>query len=1727
VNAFEAVLPVFTGSPTTKVEAPKRTVSPQCQWDFANISNFISITEYEGSECPYRRLPEIGFATTTIDPINDTDEIATFEVNPLPNPCVFTVSDALKIDDEIFQIISIEDDTILTCERALLGTGMASHEIGADVFFANCQKSKEACLRRGMYGNNDDDQFLIGGSIPCHHNYFGGFPAVTGQIYGRFRDKSGSKARWNAISFAGNESAYGKVLSLLYGHCRIVEPTVIIARNEGDFLIALFAVSEGVLATNPNNSAQASSIQAYVYGGTSSERIFVNGKPRHDFRPGVGILCCNGMLEQIPPSYGPFFSTIEDFSNYELAYPGTSWLVIRINQQDNPNIDVLGGDLTGDFEVQYGKCVRVYTTPTGYPSAGYDYKPTTSPVWVLYDFMTSRRSGGAIDRNRINIGANGDLYQSFLGMEAYRIEEVTDVINGGQVPRWTFNGAIDNKKPYAEHERMLCMGMYCLPPYIDADGKYKIRPLKAEALTDLPAFSSTSTIPANRNIIMGSNGVYITKSRMSVLDLPNEIRLNQVCYENGEWIKTQLVLSDDALQKQIGVILGDGSLRVVSKSVDLPGTMTLDEAARLGTLILRAGEFAAGGTMNNLAITFDTFYKTSANLELGDIVTVEDDQLDADTEKYFRVIGVEDTSQDVEGGGFLFTRKITATLHDNAIYDDTAYTITKISRLGYNSGANPGNPTGASGLTVLTTADDLTIPADRFVLQWNRDTSYYRTIEGVMGTMIESPETITEGPFSEERLAHPSNILEPAGFPSPPSCSCTVVRGSQHITVDRASNPDVLGKVFCIFTSDLSPDSDLDGNIIIEQGEDLLVVDKVFERAGTFKYVIMREYYNVPADSGNAWAQWFPIDTIIPPGGSVETPVWRTPPIRIPHAGTFSFSLYSRNPMGVGTRITAGPITLPVKEGVPDNLYMNAIPIGLDVLIGCMARKWNGSIYQGELRCWFVDTDKPDHVDLRTVAEGGTFADDGTTKRIFTGLGANYRGFQKQLTSPDQGRWYFAGRLRNIPGWSVWSDGNDTPEFVTDYVDTEDPALVDTGPPEDWEIAPVAGPFPGTAIVKVSRPKINGFKILDVVFQVKDASEGAWRALDADAGAAETKYDGSPTDHVYDKINGTISKEAGDWGTAAIGDLILFDVRDSSLPGWSWDKQWCLHGIVEGIDGLTLTGLFGFRPIFAPTDNVYPGIRVRIVKPEWTWDSEGYIAATPGNGISVKTFWTEGQKGDISTQLFESDPITLPDGLAIEDVQARVWFGNVISRSDDDYYSPSGNAYSDFLDEAIWLDGTLSPIPTDASLGCIFEFELSADRVLDNPVNAKNGQPIIWRLTQTAGGNHILTLGSKFRQGDTIPVPAIASEEGRRSYLGVLYNKLTDNYDVVAVASDYSDTISLLSLVAVSSGDTDPDYLESKLVAGTGITIEKENVGENEDLKISATGGVPTSRTIDTTFPLTGGGDLSENRTFAIDSMYMPRERLSAGRTYYVRTDGNDANDGSANDAAHAFLTIQHGVNIAKALDFDGYTVTIQIADGTYAADPVLILGFVTFGVLQLNGNAVTPANVHISPSAGWYAISVNACITRVLLYNFKLTPYAYEGIYAINASWVEINNLVFGAASDTQIYADGRSYVYVSGNYTVIGGGGCHWTASTLSYINTSNITVTFSTNPTAYSSSFALAYRDSVILCTGMTFTNKAYVTGKRYDLRSCSSCESGGVSDYLPGNSAGTAVTGGQYY
>lgn len=469
--------------------------------------------------------------------------------------------------------------------------------------------------------------------------------------------------------------------------------------------------------------------------------------------------------------------------------------------------------------------------------------------------------------------------------------------------------------------------------------------------------------------------------------------------------------------------------------------------------------------------------------------------------------------------------------------------------------------------------------------------------------------------------------------------------------------------------------------------------------------------------------------------------------------------------------------------GTPAGYICNAMDPDSRVIIGIQATEYTAGIDQAEFRAKLVaaGTNYPS-VDLRTVAEGGTLAHDELTDWVIEGRGATAEhGSQAIIYVPTQGVLFYAARLRNAAGgWGLWSDGNYLPKVTTARLALEDPSHADTAPAADWSISVKEGSVTGTAVVTFGRPATMGNKIVAIVVQIVNANAVgfSWLAIDA---AAKTIYDGSAIAHTYNKIAMTITKAAGNYGAAAAGDLILFDVR-----GGAFDKQYCGWGTIptDGISGTTLRYQPGFIPAFEPDGNGdYADIRIKIVTPPWAWTTDGYLGSEANRGLWDKVYWIPPNQGDKTTQTFVTDPIQLPSGVAITDVKARAWFQNgYMTRSDDDTYSDFGTAGGSSTGEGcIPLTIAAGAVATDLNLGRVFSINTNSNYTVSNPTgSAFCGMTVLWMCS----GAGVPTLGSKFRlmEGESI------TKSYSRDLLAAIYNASEDQWDAfwktgVAVAS--------------------------------------------------------------------------------------------------------------------------------------------------------------------------------------------------------------------------------------------------------------------------------------------------------------------------------------------------------
>ena len=259
------------------------------------------------------------------------------------------------------------------------------------------------------------------------------------------------------------------------------------------------------------------------------------------------------------------------------------------------------------------------------------------------------------------------------------------------------------------------------------------------------------------------------------------------------------------------------------------------------------------------------------------------------------------------------------------------------------------------------------------------------------------------------------------------------------------------------------------------------------------------------------------------------------------------------------------------------------------------------------------------------------------------------------------------------------------------------------------------------------------------------------------------------------------------------------------------------------------------------------------------------------------------------------------------------------------------------------------------------------------------------------------------------------------------------------------------------------------------------------------------------------------------------RDVLRANRTYYVSTTGNDSNDGLSSGTP--FLTGQAAVNAALACDFDGFTVTIQHAAGSYAGTIVIpgpALGQKTANQLVIQGDLVTPSNVVFNNNATGIVDVVQAAYGGMcFLQGIKFNNNA-AGLASLAAAYdgrIEFTNVEFGTAN-YHVYVKPKGSVVAKGSYTISGSAAAHIEVESNSVFryDPSAVTVTLTGTP-AFSTAFAVAQTCASIEAISVTFSGSA--TGPRYSaVTNGVITTNGGGASYLPGNSAGSTATGGQY-
>ena len=262
-----------------------------------------------------------------------------------------------------------------------------------------------------------------------------------------------------------------------------------------------------------------------------------------------------------------------------------------------------------------------------------------------------------------------------------------------------------------------------------------------------------------------------------------------------------------------------------------------------------------------------------------------------------------------------------------------------------------------------------------------------------------------------------------------------------------------------------------------------------------------------------------------------------------------------------------------------------------------------------------------------------------------------------------------------------------------------------------------------------------------------------------------------------------------------------------------------------------------------------------------------------------------------------------------------------------------------------------------------------------------------------------------------------------------------------------------------------------------------------------------------------------------LDARYL---RIPPSTSFYVSPAGTDSNPGTA---LLPFLTLQGAVNAISSFAAVG-NVYVNVANGTYAGFSVFQSFISSWNFI---GNTGTPGSCIIQSLTtgvnGGYGVQIQNAL--VALQGFTIQSY-YENVSATRAQ-VEISAVnLTGTANAFMASAYSNGYILMTGSIGISGNG-----IGMFQSAGGSNIAIgidvggvltpaNFSiTGTPSFSSESMLAISVGVISMNNSSAVFTGSATGVRY------SCQGNGVintqgagASFLPGGTAGTTSSGGQY-
>ena len=271
------------------------------------------------------------------------------------------------------------------------------------------------------------------------------------------------------------------------------------------------------------------------------------------------------------------------------------------------------------------------------------------------------------------------------------------------------------------------------------------------------------------------------------------------------------------------------------------------------------------------------------------------------------------------------------------------------------------------------------------------------------------------------------------------------------------------------------------------------------------------------------------------------------------------------------------------------------------------------------------------------------------------------------------------------------------------------------------------------------------------------------------------------------------------------------------------------------------------------------------------------------------------------------------------------------------------------------------------------------------------------------------------------------------------------------------------------------------------------------------------------------------------------REVLAADRTYFVRTDGSDNNNGLTNTAGGAFATIQKAIDVAFSCDWSIFEVKIKITGNFTISSPINIPILPVGGKqLVIEGDPTTPINSTLTSSVAIKGYFWNKCQSRVIINGIAFRQsgdvIGNEFIRVEAGGKLLYLNCDFGAGSTNRISGNyhirvnNMGQALIHGSYKITGGNcyahvfcdGGFWGSSQEYLYGT--VTVNVENNPVFGVFLFCYSGGNSGWYFGWVAFSGSAI--GSKYSAENGRIYYQDGGASYLPGNSGGGVSAGGSY-